>query len=110
MEENLNNYYFIDYNNKLIDIFVFDESTCRDEDIENIKLLIDAALVIRNDNGKEVNLSIQSIKIAGSAVHGYEWDGVDTFLPPKPGDNYILNPSRTGWILIPQNNIEVEVM
>jgi hypothetical protein len=101
---NLNNYIFLDENNLIIDVLVFDEETCTGEVIELIKQTINASYVIRSDNGLNSLTSVPTVKYFGSAVIGYTWDGVDTFLPPKPGDEYILNFDRTLWVKPPTIN------
>lgn len=97
----LNNYIFLDANNIVIDILAFDDESSDDVLINNIKNLINAEYVIRNDNDFTPLNSVQTVKYFGSAIPGYSWDGVDTFLPPKPEGNYILNYDRTSWVEVP---------
>jgi hypothetical protein len=106
----LNNYIFLDEDNLIIDVLVFDEETCTDEVVELIRQTIGASYIIRNDNGLDSLTSIPTFKYFGSAVIGYSWDGVDTFLPPKPGEEYMLNFDRTLWVKIPKINTEEEVV
>jgi hypothetical protein len=103
----LNNYIFLDENNLVIDIFTFDDYESDDNDINTIKSLVNATNVLRNDNGLEAVNSVPTIKYFGSAIPGYSWDGVDTFIPPKPGDDYMLNYDRTLWVKIPVLNNEL---
>lgn len=102
----MSNYVFINSNNEVIDMFLFDNSSATDEIINTIKSQIGASTVIRYDDGTAAVNSVPAIPFLGSVIPGNSWDGVDTFLPPKPGENYILNISRTGWVEIPTNGGE----
>lgn len=97
----LNNYIFLDENNIVIDVFVFEDETSDDNVINHIKDLVSATDVVRSYNGFTAINSVKTVDYFGTANKGNVWDGIDTFLPPKPGENYILNYDRTSWVRIP---------
>lgn len=95
-------YVLLDENNVVINTAAFYPSNATDDMIEAVQIANNAAHVLLLGTDNPIN-SVQNIQNPyGMPNPGYEFDGIDTFRPPKPGDNYILDIYNINWVEVPQ--------
>lgn len=94
-------YIFLDDNNVVINNIVFDVDAATDESIENVKNVLGASKVVLLGSKNKNNTVFNIENVFGNPDIGNEWDGIDTFRPPKPGDNYILDIYNINWVEVP---------
>lgn len=95
-------YVLLDENNIVINNIIFDSGSATQENIDKMKSIFNAERVLILGKANSLNNAEPVINYYGNASIGEEWDNVDTFRLPKPGENYILDIYNLTWIELPQ--------